>query len=363
MSVGIYQDAGIRSGLRDLTETMGKIMKNQETVTDMLLNIDGTLIRFVENPTMDQMMMAVKQNGMAIQYILPANQTKEMKEEAIKSNPISIEYVYKPTYEMWINAVSTEYVEGKRHPVEMVKDLDDSGFPDRIATVYCSFIDTNPDDFDVIKEDITGIPSEDIVWAYIATEYPYKGYFKACPIKIKEKIIDCVIESCPQLLEDCPESFWTGERTLKYLDSCPLHINTVIENRPDIDPIDWYKMALDRVYKRADVLSIMFSYPKELKTLDNMKVLLETKSRYQLISYMCGFDAIQIEGLPQYIVGNFRMEDLVDNVPVYRIRDCVNKLPFFEKIKYTIRMKRCVNERYNGKYISDVIHQEEDKMS
>ena len=352
---------GLDETISSLTGSLDEIYKQQKNIINMLINIDGTVIRYVENPQYDLMKAAVKQNGMAIRYIPDNLQTKELKELAIESNPNSIEFVYKPTYEMWINAVSTEYFDDEPHPIRFVKDLDDGGDPDRIATVYCSFIDANPRCFRVIEHDISGLPAEDAIWAYVAKEYPNSGYFRRCPTKIKARIIDCVMETCPELLGECDDSLWSGDRTLMYLSANPCHITKVIESRPDIDPIDWYKIALDKVDNRADVLAIMFTFPSELKTLDNAKVLLNTDSKYRIINYICGFNAIDIEGVPEYIVETFSMEDLIENVQMSRIHELLSKLPFFKRVKYLKRLKKCMGKKYGEKYISDVIREEEKK--
>lgn len=357
----IMMNTALIDSVKELQSTMGEIMKQQENITKMLINTNGLMIQYVNSPTYELMIDAVKQNGMAIKYIPSNLQTKELKELAIESNPNSIEFIYKPTYEMWINAVGLEYFDDEPHPIRFVKDLDDGGDPDRIATVYCSFIDANPTCFRVIEHDISGLPAEDAIWAYVAKEYPNSGYFRRCPLKIKERIIDCIMETQPQLLDECEESLWSGNRTLLYLSSNPCHIPRIIENRPDIDPIDWYKIALDRVDNRADVLSIMFTYPSELKTLENAKILLNTSSKYRIMNYICGFNIIDIEGVPEYILDTFPMNDLVEHVQMSRIHEMISKLSVFKRLKYLKRVKKCIGGKYGEKYISDVIREEEKK--
>jgi hypothetical protein len=105
----------------------------------------------------------------------------------------------------------------------------------------------------------------------------------------------------------------------------------------------------------------MFTYPSELKTLEDAKILLDTASKYRIMNYICGFNIIDIEGVPEYILETFPMNDLVEHVQMSRIHEMISKLSVFKRLKYLKRVKKCVGGKYGKKYISDVIREEEKK--
>lgn len=55
---------------------------------------DGLLLRFVRYTNTDIILTAVKQNGNALKYIHPAEQTREIVEAAVLTTPSAEQYVY-----------------------------------------------------------------------------------------------------------------------------------------------------------------------------------------------------------------------------------------------------------------------------
>ena len=66
-----------------------------------IVEYDYSVIQYITNPSVQ--LKAVKQNGLAIQYI--KNPTEEMKLEAVKQNGLAIKYINNPTEEMKLEAV------------------------------------------------------------------------------------------------------------------------------------------------------------------------------------------------------------------------------------------------------------------
>ena len=223
----------LSSNLSDLMKSMEGIHKQQETITSMLLDVDGTLIRHIDNPSEEMMLAAVKQNGMAIQHILPMKQTEEIKWAAIKSNPYCIGFVYKPSLTMWEEVVKFEYDEDdeniEKHPVHLIKD---SNIKETVARIslYTSFIDSNPYDFSYIIKDISSEKDKNIevlTWRYFLMNYDYTSCINLCPDKVMDQIVDDLIDKQPIVLKRLHIKYWTLERAKKLLKESPSDIRNV----------------------------------------------------------------------------------------------------------------------------------------
>jgi hypothetical protein len=67
------------------------------------LNLEGRVIRFIENPTEEQKLIAVKQNGLSIEFIKEKTQT--VRFHAISRNGLAIKFLDNPTLSEQIQAV------------------------------------------------------------------------------------------------------------------------------------------------------------------------------------------------------------------------------------------------------------------
>ena len=202
--------------------------KNQDKmdiIMEMLLNMDGTLLRYVENPTYDMFLSAVKQDGMSIYYIPAEKQTEEIKMEAIRSDPFCFEFIDNPTIPMWKEMIlRCNYVRSD-HPIHMLKD--DRTIPEiQKIYLYKYYIETREfpasSVFHEIIHDITESRNiECEMWKYYLSNYYYDYPFifdmDRCPNHVLDVIIDDVFDYCPYILENIDEKYETPERVVKYL--------------------------------------------------------------------------------------------------------------------------------------------------
>ena len=65
---------------------------NEEEILQQLTN-NGMFLRHLRNSTMEMKMVAVKQNGLAIQFIHKDDHSYDMKMEAVKQNPL-LAYIF-----------------------------------------------------------------------------------------------------------------------------------------------------------------------------------------------------------------------------------------------------------------------------
>ena len=84
--------------LKDATLSILLNKKEMEKLYFCLIEVDSNFLQYIENPTKEMQLKAVKNNGATIRYI--KNPTKEMQLEAVKSNGLAIGYIKNPTEEM-----------------------------------------------------------------------------------------------------------------------------------------------------------------------------------------------------------------------------------------------------------------------
>ena len=93
------------SKIRLVREILPKEWKTEKNLLK-ILEIDGYVIRFIEKPTLEMQLEAVKQNEVVIQYI--KNSTVEVQLEAVKQNGWAIQYIKNPTVEVQLEAVKQD---------------------------------------------------------------------------------------------------------------------------------------------------------------------------------------------------------------------------------------------------------------
>lgn len=72
--------------------------------TKKIVQKDGTYIRYINNPSEDLQLEAVKQNGYALEYI--NNPSERVQIEAIKQYPFNIEYIHNPSEKLQLLTVT-----------------------------------------------------------------------------------------------------------------------------------------------------------------------------------------------------------------------------------------------------------------
>ena len=338
---------GLDETIMSLSDSLSGIGKQQESIIKMLLNMDGTLIRLINEPTEEQMMIAVKQNGMAIQYMLPMKQTDEMKMAAIESNPFCFEFVYEPTMPMWLKALQAEMPEdeelAKKHPVKILKRIEMSPYQKKL--LYTTFLDQYPSDISAIADDICEMDEADVVEIF---EFLFKRHGDVvdadeCPRNIIGEIIDNVMEDNPRFLRCCPIEYWTTERMIKLLEYHVCYLDDVchvVMGWDDISTPIFIKHALDICKNESDMrYIIIFARNMIPYSVDYLATILESKNAIHILDTLFVHWNIDRNGV-EYILDKFPIEEIFDNVRYATFYDMTSKLSLFKRIKY----RRMVNK-------------------
>ena len=116
------------------------IKQKQDVLTKMILSTDGSAIRFIEDPSEEEIEIALKQNPVAIQYIMKGPMLK-------LDNPKS--------KSLWIEAVKMKYDPCKDHPINhFLKHYKDNYWEtdEDKADILKAYMYSNPNYLEVIED-------------------------------------------------------------------------------------------------------------------------------------------------------------------------------------------------------------------
>ena len=339
--MSISEDTSLIDHVKELSNFMVDIKKQQFELIHMLLNIDGTTIQYIKEPTEEMLLQAVKQNGMAIQHILPAKQTEEIKMAAIENNPFCFEFVYEPTMPMWLKALQAEMPEdeelAKKHPMKVLKRIEMSPYQKKL--LYTTFLDQYPSDISAIADDICEMDELDVVEIF---EFLFKRHGDVvdadkCPRNIIGEIIDNVMKDNPRFLRCCPIEYWTKERMIKLLEYHVCYLDDVchvVMGWDDINTPIFVKHALDICKNESDMrYIIIFARNMIPYSVDYLATILESKNAINILDTLFIHWNIDRDGV-EYILNKFPIEEIFDNTRYATFYDMTSKLPLFKRIKY-----------------------------
>ena len=349
--MSISEDTSLFDHVKELSNFMVDIKKQQFELIHMLLNIDGTTIQYIKEPTEEMLLQAVKQNGMAIQYILPAKQTEEIKMAAIENNPFCFEFVYEPTMPMWLKALQAEMPEdeelAKKHPVKVLKRIEMSPYQKKL--LYTTFLDKYPSDISAIADDICEMDEADAIEIF---KFLFKRHGDVvdadeCPRHIIGKIIDDVMEDNPRFLRYCPVEYWTMERMVKLLEYHVCYLDDVyhvVKGWNDISIPTLIRQTIDICKNESDMrYIIIFARNIIPYSVDNIATILESKNAINILDTLITHWNIDRDGV-EYILDKFPIEEIFDNMRYAIFYDMTSKLPLFKRIKYRRMANKHIKE-------------------
>lgn len=341
--MSISEDTSLFDHVKELSNFMVDIRKQQFELIHMLLNIDGTTIQYIKEPTEEMLLQAVKQNGMAIQHILPMKQTEEIKWAAIKSNPYCIGFVYKPSPTMWEEAIKFEYDEDDenidKHPVHLIKDSDIKETVARIA-LYTSFIDSYPYDFSYIIKDISSEKDKNIevlTWRYFLMNYDYTSCINICPENVMDQIVDDLIDKNPCILKRLHIKYWTLERAKKLLKEHPSDIRNVPHSIFPDEIGELYRFASDNIKSGFDIIGIICSFQSDNFKEQIFPDILESKNIFFIINkgLFCFYNEFD-KDKAMYIINKFGFDKLCKEVEY--VERIIRVLPPLTRLKYKLKL-------------------------
>lgn len=338
------------------------LQSKYDTLMKMLLSNNGLLLKYIDDPTPEQMEIAVRQNGEAIQYIEPEKRSYELMEMAVESNPCAVKYIGyggSGKFNLWIKAVSTPY-ENDGHPIhQLIRD-------GKYINPILKFLDNNPGCFHYIINDINNHRSAHILWKHILLKYPIDPdtILFNCPIEIQENIIKDVVTEEPCLLLGFDKILWTKEYACKLVDEYPIKVRQIMSW--EFMDTNIIKTALNSekccgsdVYIIIDAIGDLSEYvlnheedKNKLNMFDSLVEYLETKSKYAIITLSRTYSVFSpdasLKDIIEYIFNRFSMEDLVDNIGEECVEILINKpnvFNIFKRIGLKRKMKKIIKSK------------------
>lgn len=330
----------ITNPIEELKTTLGDISKQQERIIEMILSIDGDAIRYITNPTEEQITTALKQNGFAIRHILPVNITDDIARIAIEQNKRAIAFVPKPTIPMWLIAIQDEAPADPDHPIHLLKNAEMGRIQKTL--LYTNFLDAAPSNIWDIRDDIRGYCDEASIWEFLFTHHPeVNNLVHYCPDDILTKIIDDVMVINPKILSDCPAWIWTEERAKRLLDNDLTSLRRAYAMTRDfMTPVELFRYAMDISKTESDIDYVLYMFPENLRMIDNLAVLLDSKNGLKALKHLFNLWNGNRE-LVEYVLNRFTFEDICDNVNLDIIENnMLTHLPAVKRLKYKLKLKK-----------------------
>lgn len=329
--------------ISSLTKNLSKIQDTQENITKMLLVTNGMLLKYVPTPTDEMINIAVKNNGLAIQFVDVVKQTPELQQIAIEQNPRSLQFIINPTTHIELSAASAsiEYDVNDPHPIKFIKN--------KSYKVYETFLRNNDYDIEYIKDDISDLDFERVVnlWYFAITgDYDIYGELyseetiKACPYNIQSKIIRIVLDNCSiGLLRYFDKSFWHCSDIIQYIIYKPFDIS-IIDEYPVITPVSWMQHIINELTpEKTYLIKTLFYYfftHHSINTIVDAMTVLSSNYPFLILNEIYEFQGVP--GISEYIFENFNLEDIKTNLNPDMLKIYLDKLPFFTRMKYKIKL-------------------------
>ena len=331
-------------------EFYNKILKDINTLFKAIISIDGNLIQYIENPSEELMLLAVKQNGMAIKHILPMKQTEEIKMEAIKNNPCCFEYVYEPTIPMWLSAILAnidpdDIKEGK-DPVRLIKDSKLTQYEKTL--LYESFLDKYPGSIDDISDDLNGYPDEMEIYKFLYTRHKDVQASKY-PDRIISLIIDDVLKENPEFLFGCNMDHWTFPRVKLLMEHDPCAVDIACKmyiDKHNYSEIPFIiKTALDNCKNNEEMdVALLTSSIVRVYNIDRSPIF-ESKNILKALANIISFWVYNRKDA-EMILNRFKPNDIFEYVPKAILTEHLfPKLSTFKRLKYEHKLKKYLSNK------------------
>lgn len=245
------------------------IEKGNENIIKMILSIDGSAIRFIDEPTEEQIEIAIRKTPLAIQYIpdtriIPRKLllellNKELTEENVESHMVSaIKYLHKPLkFIAYAEAI-------KMHP-------------DMLTHIVPMF--------ESVTEREQILLWKKAIFEMCKDHSDQMCAFELCPKEIQKEVLSLALMVSPKFLEYVDSDLITKEHVVEYLKYDCDHIDWFLsgkcKHRFDQEPeyFEWYKIAIDNCtcgYEVKHILASLSLWSNRNIKLDQIAVLLES---------------------------------------------------------------------------------------
>jgi hypothetical protein len=323
----------IYSALGNIDPRMDSINSKQDEIINMLLSIDGNSLKYLKNPTKEQIEIAVRKNPSAIKYASGDEFDEKLMYELL-DKPYDCDHIANAIADMGIREFEKE---------NLLRYFINKNIKSNIEA-----IETLIPTFEKLEFD-----TQLCLWKYIIakdngnhSELIYTMYLHG---DLRDEVIRFALEVSIDYLKSCESMYWTRELTEEFIKKYPHKVAcAIVASHSEDKASELCRLALDNCTSHFDADSVIDCL-KGFKE-DNMKVfteLLESKNWHLIIDRFWVYFNMEPE-LADYVVNKFTIETLCDNCDSSALKMILNKLPFFKRHSYLKRMKKYLKEKENN---------------
>ena len=309
---------------------MDSISNKQDEIINMLLSIDGNSLKYLKNPTKEQIEIAVQENPTSIKYASGDEFDEKLMHELL-DKPYDCDHIANAIVDMKINNFEKENL--LRYFIN--KNIKDNieAITAIIPTFEKLYLSTQLSLWKYIIAKDNGDHPELIHTIYL------HGYLRDVVIKFALKVSIVYLESCEPM-------FWTRELTEEFIKRYPHRVTYAITSSySEANASELCKFALDNCGNAFDADRVINSLAEFLhNTTEAYIELLESKNWHYVIDDYYGRFRTRPE-LVDYIINKFTIETLCDNCDSEALEMIFNKLPYFKRHQCLKRMKKYLREK------------------
>ena len=315
---------------KNINPKMDSINNTQDEIINMLLSMDGNCLKYLKNPTKEQIEIAIQKNPTAIQYASGDEFDEKLIHELL-DRPYDCDHIANVIVDM------------------RIRDFEKDNF-------LRYFINKN------IKNNIGAITAiiptfEKLcldtqmgLWKYIIYkdngDHPDLIHIIYLHGDLRDKVVKFALEVSIDYLESCESMYWTRELTEEYVKKYPYKITyAVTSSYSEAFVSELHKLALDNCECAFDADRVVDCLKGFMNgEMEVFTELLESKKWYYIINRFCGRFKMEPE-LADYVVNKFTIETLCDNCDSCALEMIFNKLPYFKRHQCLKRMKKYLREK------------------
>ena len=302
----------------------------QDEIINMLLSIDGNSLKYLKNPTKEQIEIAVQKNPTAIKYASGDEFNEKLIHELL-DKPYDSDHIANAIVDMRISDFEKDNL--LRYFIN--KNIKDNigAITAIIPTFEKLYLSTQLNLWKYIIAKDNGNHPELIHTIYL------HGYLRDVVIKFALKVSIDYLESCEPM-------FWTRELTEEFIKRYPYRVTYAITSSySEANASELCKFALDNCGNAFDADRVINSLAEFLhNTTEAYIELLESKNWHYVIDRYYGRFRSRPE-LADYVINKFTIETLCDNCDSEALEMIFNKLPYFKRHSYLKRMKTYLREK------------------
>lgn len=316
--------------LENIKPRINSISNTQDEIINMLLSIDGNCLKYLKNPTKEQIEIAVQKNPTAIKYASGDEFNEKLMHELL-DRPYDCDHIANVIADMKIDNFEKEnlfrYFINKniKNNIEAITAI--------IPTFEKLYLDTQLNLWKCIITKDNGNHPELIHTSYLHGD-------------LRDNVIKFALEVSIDYLVSCEPMYWTRELTEEYVKKYPYRITyAVASSYSEAFVSELHKLALDNCGNAFDAARVIDGLVEFLpNTAESYTELLESKNWHYVIDRDWGRFRTRPE-LVDYVVNKFTIETLCDNCDSDALKMIFEKLPYFKRHSCLKRMKTYLREK------------------